>query len=295
MRLVAEQLTDPLSHHAEGPLWDERSSTLLWVDQYRRLVRSASLDDGGRGRARLGEPIDVGALVGAVVPRERGGWMLAAGDGFVAMASDGTVEPTVSVLEDDGLARRMNDGKVDPLGRFWAGSMAIDKTPGAGALHVLIDGEARTVLRGATIPNGMAWSPDGRELYYIDTPLRSVQRFAVASDGSLSDGETVIRIGDGEGEPDGMSIDAEGMLWVALWGGRAVQRYRPDGALIGRIDVSATQVSSCAFGGADRSTLFITTSREDYDDARLAADPNAGALFSVRPGVSAPAAAAYAG
>src|SRR6218665_74183 len=141
---------------------------------------------------------------------------------------------------------RMNDGKVDPLGRFWAGSMTLDKIPGSGALHLLAQGRMRTVLRGQTIPNGMAWTPDGGILYYIDTPERAVRRFRITGETELIDDGIAVRIAEGHGNPDGMCIDDEGMLWVALWGGRAVQRYRPDGQLIGRVDVPAAQVSRCA-------------------------------------------------
>ena len=289
----ADQIVPPISQHAEGPLWDERSGTLLWVDQYLGLVRSARPDGD---RFRLGKQWPVGELIGAVVPRAEGGWLVAGGPGFLMLGADGLTMAVASVLPDPTVKprMRMNDGKVDPLGRFWAGSMTLDKIPGSGALHLLAQGRMRTVLRGQTIPNGMAWTPDGGILYYIDTPERAVRRFRITGETELIDDGIAVRIAEGHGNPDGMCIDDEGMLWVALWGGRAVQRYRPDGQLIGRVDVPAAQVSSCAFGGADRGTLFITTSRENYSTAQRAADPEAGAIFAVRPGVSGPTAAAYA-
>ncbi|MGP3968221.1 SMP-30/gluconolactonase/LRE family protein [Streptomyces sp. 6N223] len=291
----AEICVPAVSHHAEGPLWDQRSGRLLWVDQYVGLIRSATFASHAPlpGGPVLDDPVDVGGPVGAVVPAAQSGWTVAARDGFLSLSESGRLDPVVTVLPDDGVRRRMNDGKVDPAGRFWAGSMAFDKREGAGSLYALAHGRARTALTGITISNGLAWTPDGAEMFYIDTPTQRVVRLEADADDLVTRGSVVVEIPPEQGHPDGMCMDDEGALWVALWGGSAVERYSPSGEPLGRVTVDAPQVSSCAFGGPDRGTLFITTSREDYTEADVRAHPTAGAIFAVRPGVTGPAALSY--
>ncbi|GAA1441540.1 SMP-30/gluconolactonase/LRE family protein [Leifsonia poae] len=286
---IAEIVIDDAVEHAEGPIWDGRDDTLLWVDQYRGGIRRARR--AASGALVECERFDLGMAVGAVVPAADG-WLVAAGDGFHRLARDGRLSPIADVLPDDGVRRRMNDGKCDPQGRFWAGSMAYSKQRGAGALYRLEADIPQLVLDGVTISNGLAWTPDGGTMFYIDTPTRTVRRFRVSPAG-LSDGEVVVSIPPEQGAPDGMCIDADGCLWVALWGGGAVQRYSADGRLLERVHVGAAQVSSCCFGDSDGSTLFITTSQEGYDERALAADPDAGKIFAVRTGTSAGPAAEY--
>jgi sugar lactone lactonase YvrE len=272
----AELLTDEVSEHAEGPLWNVERRTLMWVDQYKGLIKEFRPESSAPGM--LGTWA-VGMAVGAIVPREQGGWMLAAGGGFREFDETGAVRPVADVLPNDGLHRRMNDGKCDPLGRFWAGSMAYAKTPGTASLYRLENGRASEMLSGVTISNGLAWDASGETFFFIDTPMQSVRRFRITA-GGLRDAEAVVDIPASDGAPDGMCRDREGNFWVALWGGSAVQRYSPTGKLLQRIDVAARQVSSCCFGGAGLSTLFVTTSAEGYSHADLEADPNAGKIFA---------------
>ncbi|MBF4621140.1 SMP-30/gluconolactonase/LRE family protein [Clavibacter sp. VKM Ac-2542] len=286
------------SEHAEAPLWDAARGTLLWADQYVGIVREATLDPVTLAVGPVTET-HVGGPVGAVVRHADGGHVLAARDGFVRLSGDGELIPMVDVLPADGIRRRMNDGEVDPRGRLWAGSMAFDKTPGAGALYLLDRGRATTVLEGVTISNGTAFSADGSEMLYIDTTTQQVRRFRVTDDdGSgrpgLADPEVVVEIDPADGHPDGMCVDDEGFLWVALWGGSEVRRYSPTGEHVGSVRVDAPQVSSCAFVGPDRDILLITTSQEGYSPEDSARHPRAGMLFAVRPGVTGPAASAYA-
>jgi sugar lactone lactonase YvrE len=279
---VAEIAVEEAAEHAEGPLWDARRRSLLWIDQYRGLVREARLVDG---RLQQATTTDVGGAVGAVVPRAAGGWIVAAGTSIQILNEDGTRHPIVDdISPDDGVRRRWNDGKVDPLGRFWIGTMAYDRSPGAGSLYLLDHGRITTALDGVTISNGLAWNRAGDVLWYIDTPTGQVARFLVHGD-VIERENQIVTINPAHGNPDGMTIDAEGCLWVALWGGSAVQRYSPDGELLERIEVAARQVSSCCFGGDDLGTLFITTSAEDYGPADRINDPHAGKIFAVRPGV----------
>ena len=281
-RYLSTPATATRYDHAEGPCWDARTGQLLWVDQYEGHVLVADYDPA---TAQL-EPVhryDLGHPVGAVVPcGEDAGWLAACAKGFAHVSAEGTVDLLAQPEAAAPVPTRMNDGKCDDLGRFWAGSMAWDKTPGAGSLYRLDPDQSVTVmLRGVTISNGLAWSADGHWLYYIDTPTRRIDRFRVRADGQLSDRSPLVAIEDGAGEPDGMCIDIDGCLWVALWGGSAVRRYSADGELLASADVAAPLVSSCCLGGPAGTTLFVTTSQENMGAAERAAHPNSGRLFCV--------------
>jgi sugar lactone lactonase YvrE len=291
---VASIVHDVPAEHAEGPLWDPRSRTLLWVDQFVGLIHQATFDREAF-RLAVTRTFEVGAPVGAVVPRDGdgGGWMLAAGNGFRSLGEDGAVAIVAEVLSGDEPVLRMNDGKCDPNGTFWAGSMAWAKTAGAGFLYQLSPEGVTTRLSDLTISNGLAWAADGGTMYFIDTPTQEVRSFRFDDAGFPEYERTVVAIPAEHGFPDGMTIDDDGCIWVALWGGHAVHRYSPDGELLATVAVDAPQVSSCTFGGPDRSTLFITTSREGYGPAEVSAHPHAGKIFAVDVGVTGPAAAGY--
>jgi sugar lactone lactonase YvrE len=293
----AAPVTDGRDDHGEGPTWDARTDQLLWVDQYAGIVYVADVDSQ-TGGLQLVREYALGAPVGAVVPttEANGGWAVAYDNGFGLLAADGSVQ-VLTQVEDAALRRmRMNDGKCAADGVFWAGSMAWDKTVAAGSLYRLHpDGEVSVALRGVTISNGLAWSADGRSLFYIDTPTQRVDRFHIDPAGELTDRVPVVVIPDEVGHPDGMTIDDEGCLWVALWDGSAVHRYSPTGELLARVPIDAPQVSSCCFGGADRATLFVTTSQEGMDDKTRARHANAGRVFSARVDVTGPAARPWGG
>jgi sugar lactone lactonase YvrE len=288
----ADVATDGRYHHAEGPVWDARIGRLLWIDQYAGHVHVGAWD-GARRRLVAERSYDLGAPVGAVAPERHGdGWLVAGGAGFLRLAPDGTVGEVARVPARGPHRMRMNDGGCDPAGRFWAGDLAFDKTPGAAALYRLDpDGAVTTALEGVTISNGIGWADAGSTMYYIDTPTRQVDRFRVSAGGELTDRQSVVRVADGF--PDGMTLDDEGCLWVAMWGAGAVHRYAPTGEQLAVVQVDAPQVSSCAFGGEDGRSLFVTTSQEDYDEAESAAHPDAGRVFVAEVGVSGPPAAPF--
>lgn len=274
---VARVALDERADHAEGPLWDDVRGELLWVDLNAGLVRRATWDPP---RLRAVRTFSLGEAVGAVVPcADPGdGWIVASEFGFARLGADGSLRKLAE--PERGRGTRMNDGAADPRGRFWAGSMARDRTPGAGSLYRLDATGAVRVLAGVTISNGLAWrSPD--ECYYIDTPTQRVD--LLTTDGRR---ETAFPIDPDLGAPDGMTIDSEGALWVALWGGSAVGRFSPRGEVLALVEVPATQVSSCCFGGPDLTTLFITTSQEGFTPERSAAEPHAGKLFAVETGIT---------
>jgi sugar lactone lactonase YvrE len=285
MELTAEPCSTVRVEHAEGVFWS--GDRLGWVDIPRgRLYLAAN-----EGKM-LGEPkvYEVGRPLGAVVPRDGGGWLLAAGTGFMSLDEDGTVTDLTGDLASAPKIR-MNDGKCDPAGRFWAGTMEVHEEPGAGAFY-RYDGEVTTILPSVSISNGLGWSPDHRTMYYIDTPTGRVDAFDyVEETGKVSGRRTVIEVEGGH--PDGMTVDDEGLLWVAIWGGSAVHRYEPTGRLVTTVAVPATNTSCCCFGGADGSTLFISTSRQDLTPEQQQAEPDAGRIFRVDPGVTGPTAWPY--
>jgi sugar lactone lactonase YvrE len=290
-RIQADLLVDAHAHLGEGPVWDDRERCLWWVDIMGRAIHRT---DPATGRDDV---VPVGQLVGAVVVRASGGLVAAVQDGFVAVdPASGRVEPLAPVEAGDRTTR-MNDGKVDPAGRFWAGTMGVDHRPDAGALYRL-DPDLRVtpMVPRTTISNGLDWSSDGRTMYYIDTPTRRVDRFDFdPATGAISGRRPAVAIRDGAGSPDGMTVDADGYLWVALWDGWAVERYGPDGRLDRRVDVPAQQASSCAFGGPDLDQLFITTAQEGFPPGGRPDQPHAGGLFVCRPGVRGRAAHRFAG
>jgi sugar lactone lactonase YvrE len=204
------------------------------------------------------------------------GWLLAAGRGFAHLAVDGSLRRLAEVTPE---GTRMNDAACDPQGRFWAGTKA-DHAGGA-ALHRL-DGDGRTelMLDGLTISNGLGWSPDGGTMYLADTIPGVVHAFAFdAERGAISDGRVLVEVAEEVGAPDGLTVDADGDLWVAIWGGGRVHRYSPDGALREALLVPAAQSTSCAFAGPGLRWLYVTTATEDWSDEQRRAEPAAGLTY----------------
>ncbi len=279
--LAAELLVDARSTLGEGPVWDDVERRLWWVDILEGVVHRTDVDTGDD------EIFPVGQFVGAVGLRQAGGLVAAVRDGFATFDPRRGRLDLVADLQNEARTLRMNDGKVDPGGRFWAGMMAVDHRPGAGTLYRLdADLTVTPMVPGTSISNGLDWSPDRTTMYYIDSTPRRVDRFAYdVTTGAIAERATVIAIREGGGWPDGMTVDADGFLWVALWDGWGVERYAPDGRLDRRVEVPAAQASSCAFGGPDLDLLFITTAQEGYPPGGMPDQPHAGGLFVCRPGV----------
>jgi sugar lactone lactonase YvrE len=235
--------------------------------------------------------------LGAAAPAVAGGYVLAAGNGFLFADAGGAVRE-LAQLDTGHVAVRMNDGACDPQGRFWAGTMAYDESPGVGALYRLeLDGSCTTVLTGLTISNGIGWSPDGSTMYLADSGTATIDAFDFdPSTGDLDERRTIVRIDTPGVAPDGLTVDDHGDIWVALWGGSELRRYRPDGSLLSTVAVPVERPTSCAFGGPDRSTLFVTTARDGLDQAGLERQPDAGRVFRIDGlGASGPACAPYRG
>jgi sugar lactone lactonase YvrE len=267
----------------EGPAWDARRDELLWVDILGESVYAYRSDSAAVRQMPIGQP------VGAIVPRTAGGYAVAIRDGFAYLDDAGRLTMAAPV-EDEVPLNRMNDGKCDRRGRFWAGTMATEHSPGAGSLYRLdAHGEVTHVLGDVTVSNGLGWSPDGQTMYYTDSDTRGVDAFDFdEATGQLSNGRRLIHVE--RGLPDGLAVDEEGYLWVALYDGNAVCRYTPDGKLDDELQLPVSLVTSCAFGGNDRRDLYITTAADRHPH-----EPLAGMVFVCRPGVAGLACDSYAG
>lgn len=285
--MKASPLTEPLAHHGEGPMWDHASGILYWVDMLAGDLLSRRWADGVVRRRH------VGSVVAAVRPRRSGGLVLALERGF-ALLDPGADDPWVLDPIWDDPSVRMNDGGCDPQGRFYCGSMAYDEAPGRGRLYQLdATRVVSVVLEPVTISNGLAWSPDGSTAYYVDSPTQRVDAFDFdAVEGRFSNRRPVVEIAEADGAPDGITVDAEGGIWVALWGGSAVRRHLPDGRLDEVIELPVTQVTACTFAGPDLNELCIATSRSGVADHE---QPLAGAVFVAHPAVRGLEASGYAG
>jgi sugar lactone lactonase YvrE len=267
----AEQVTDSVTYHGEGPVWSSRWGGLRFVDMLAGDVLSLR-EDGGVDRRH------VGAVAAVLRPRRGGGAVIGVERGFVLEQPDGTLTPLGDLWSESGM--RMNEGGCDPDGRVYCGSMSYDKQEGAGSVYRLDpDLSVRVVLVGVTISNGLEWSPDGSRAYFNDTPTGQVSVFDYDRVSGLTDRRTFVEV---DGHPDGLTVDAEGGVWTALFGSGQVRRYAPDGTLDEVVEVPARQVTACTFGGEDLDRLYVTTSREglEPDD-----DPLAGALFVASVGV----------
>ncbi|MGW5614167.1 SMP-30/gluconolactonase/LRE family protein [Streptomyces sp. NPDC003877] len=252
----------------EGPTWDAAAGRLLWIDILGSRLHTYDPATGRRTTRRTEQH------VGAVKPRAGGGLVLNLRDGIGLLDPDGDFR---WLHREVVPGRRANDAAVAPDGALWAGTMRYDEAPGGGTLsRVTGDGSAEVVLDDVTVSNGTGWSPDGRLMYYIDTPTRRIDVFDHA-DGRVSGRRTLAEIEEGAGFPDGLTVDADGCVWVALWDGAAVRRYTPDGRLDRVVGLPVPRVTACAFGGAGLTDLYITTARTGLSEPPALA----GSLFVV--------------
>jgi sugar lactone lactonase YvrE len=261
----------------EGARWDGRRGELLRVDIVVGKVYRDRVDTSG-GLVPVAVyhlPMTVGAL--APIAGDDG-WLLAAGRGFVHLTPNGVHRIIAEVAPPN---TRMNDAACDPQGRCWAGSLADDHRAGGGALYRL-DGRGRTemVLDGLTIPNGIGWSPDHGTMYLVDSLPGVIHAFVFDGDeGTISARRTLLTVPAEAGAPDGLTVDAAGDLWVAIYGGGRVHRYAPDGELRQVLPIPALQATCCAFGGSAMRCLYVTTATEGWTDEQRRAEPGAGIVY----------------
>jgi sugar lactone lactonase YvrE len=236
----------------EGPTWDAAAGRLIWIDILGARVHTYD-PVTGRRTVRVTDQ-----HVGAAKPRAGGGLVLNLRDGVGLVDPDGAFR---WLHREPVPGRRANDAAVAPDGSLWAGTMRYDEAPGGGTLsRITGDGSVEVVLGDVAVSNGTGWSPDGRLMYYIDSPTRQVDVFHHEA-GRLTDRRRFAQIEEGAGFPDGLTVDADGCVWVALWDGAAVRRYTPDGELDRMVELPTPRVTACAFGGPDLTDLYITTAR----------------------------------
>ncbi|MGP4038641.1 SMP-30/gluconolactonase/LRE family protein [Gracilibacillus sp. D59] len=263
----------------EGPCWDERNQILYWTDISGKVIHRFDPE------TNQNDTFQIGQFVGAVIVAEDGRLVLAAENGFFFY--DTVTEQLTSIHdpEVDKPDNRFNDGKVDPAGRFWAGTMQKNDNDPEGALYCLDDKlEVKKKLSGLRTSNGMAWDMKFNRMYFIDTPTRNIYIFDYDLEtGTISNQRVAFQFPEAYGFPDGMTIDTDGMLWIAGWGGGKVSRWNPEtGEVLSTVEVPALNVTSCTFGGKGFDTLYITTARVGMTDEELEKLPLSGSLFLVK-------------
>ena len=273
----------------EGPRWDAATQSLLWVDIPAKLVHRY---DPATGTDTAREVADVVSLA---LPRRRGGVVVGLPDGVHVL--DAERSPLIAAIDSEQAGTRTNDGACDAAGRLWVGTMALDECSPLGALYrVDADLSVTTVLTGTTISNGLGWSPSGQDFYFIDSPTRRVDVFDFDPEtGALENRRPMAAVEVEGAVPDGLNVDAEGCVWVALHGGWGLNRYSPEGELVAEVRLPVARITSCCFGGPGLRDLYVTTRKSGLGAADAAAQPLAGALLRLDVGVAGLPTHAFAG
>ncbi|MEO7981775.1 MAG: SMP-30/gluconolactonase/LRE family protein [Sporichthyaceae bacterium] len=276
----------------EGPLWDERDNRLLWVDVPAGAVHATDL---GTGEDRV--VLRDSGPVGCVALRASGGHLVARRSGVAGVEPGWGRCSDLASLPGQQPRTRTNDGGCDPWGGFWVGTLATDDRPGAGGLWRLEpDGAVRPALDGVSVSNGLDWSPDGSQMYYVDSPTGRIDLLDLdPDDRSVRSRSPLVSLGLPGAVPDGLTVDAEGFLWVAVWDGARVRRYDPAGRLDRELLLPVDRVTSIAFGGPALDVLVVTTAWDGLSPSARAAQPLAGSLFVHDPGVRGRRAGSWAG
>jgi sugar lactone lactonase YvrE len=292
MALKVEIAVEIGAQLGEGAYWDPAKKVLYWVDiESKRLYIFEP-------RTRENRSFEIGEKIGTVVPKKSGGLVLALENSLAEFFPETGALKTLMPLEADIPENRSNDGKCDPAGRFWVGSMAPEEKPGGANLYrIEKDYSVSRVLSEVTISNGLVWSHDKRRMYYIDTPTRRVSVFDYRLEtGEISHRRLCIELPPGRGLPDGMTIDEEGMLWIAMFGGWGVSRWNPEnGKMLDYFEMPAKNITSCSFGGEHLDELYVTSARTLNTENELADQPEAGNLFRLEPGVRGVPLSAFGG
>jgi sugar lactone lactonase YvrE len=255
-------------------MWDEENGALWWIDWTRGVLYESDLV---RGSSRA---FQAGPDLAAVAPWRTGHLILALGHGFAELnCEDGSVRE-IARVESENVETRMCDGKCDAHGRFWAGTMALDERSHVGALFVMeTDGKVRCAIEDVVVSNGLCWSPDNAKFYYVDSATGRIDAFDFdLANGTITNRSPFVQFTAAEGTPDGMTIDRDGFLWVALWDGGEVRRYSPRGRLDTVVALPVARPTCCALGGEELRDLYITTAMPDSHEERHR-QPTSGSLF----------------
>jgi sugar lactone lactonase YvrE len=277
-----ELVLDSRSELGEGAIWNHKTGELIWVNITKKILNFY------HPALNHNKEMFTGQMIGTVIPAESGKVIVALENGFYQLDPLTGSKKFIANPEENISGNRFNDGKCDPAGRFWAGTMSKTGQKEAGALYRLVaDGTVTRMIDRVTTSNGIVWSADPSIMYYIDTPTQKIMAWDYDPEsGNISNPRTAIEIPRNMGFPDGMTMDAEGNVWIALWNGSAVGCWNPEtGELLRTIEVPAKNVTSCAFGDEDLGTLYITTARQGTSQEELEKFPHAGGIFKVRPGV----------
>ena len=263
----------------EGPIWVGRESALYWLDiKGRKIFRLG--DDGAF------QQWPTPMRVGSIAPRKSGGFIAGTEDGIAIVDPASNRFEIVARPEQDLPGNRFNDGKVDRRGRFWAGTMDDEEKAASGTLYCVdADLGCTAVDSGYKVTNGPAFSPSGDVMYHNDSARQVTYAFDMDAGGNAANRRTFLQFGPGDGYPDGMTVDSEGCLWIAFWGGWCIRRYSPDGEWVETIKMPVQRPTSCAFGGRDLERLYVTSASIGLDEEALQMQPNAGGLFMLEPGV----------
>lgn len=280
--LHPELVLDARAELGEAPSWDVDRGVLIWVDITLGRVHRFDPATGWT------DSFDVGEAIGAAVPGTSGRLALAIEKGFAVLDPKTRSIERIAEVEADLPETIMNDGKCDRAGRFWAGTRDLEGRRPLGSLYRLDpDHRVVRVVPDVILSNGLGWSADGRTMFYIDSVAYGIDVFDVDPDvGDVSRRRRLVDLPREWGLPDGMTVDREGFLWVAFWGGSAVRQLAPDGRVVAAVEFPVSQVTSCAFGGDDLADLYVTSARGGLSAAELRDQPLAGGLFLIRPGVS---------
>jgi sugar lactone lactonase YvrE len=290
---VAEPVGNVTAVLGEGPYWVPEDDCLLWVDIPRSQLHRTYFPSGETATVELG-------AVSAAFPAVGGG-ILTAGGNQLALhlpaerGAQWTTRPIAEVPAREGV--RFNDAAVDPAGRVWVGSMHTAETEPLGELHRLDPGGVlTTIVKGVTVSNGLGWSPDGARMYYADSPTRRIDVFDYdPATGEAFKRRVLTDLSAFDGVPDGLTVDADGCVWVAIWGGGVLRRFAPDGTQDAVVPLPVSQPTSCAFGGPGMTDLYVTTASIGLSEAELKDQPLAGRLLRLRPGpVGLPSTTTYA-
>jgi len=278
----AKIVVDQPAQLGEGALWNPLNNTLLWIDIEGKKLNVYNPEK------KSNKTIGLDKRIGTVVPVDEKNVLVALKDGIYQLNTETEELEKKASPEPKRPGNRFNDGKCDPSGRFWAGTMSLNGDEKQGALYRIdADFSVKIMIDSVSISNGIVWSSDRTKMYYIDTPTKKVMAYEYDDEsGEITNPKVAITIPDSLGFPDGSTLDAEGMLWIAMWNGHCVSRWNPrTGELLQTIDIPALNVTSCAFGGDNLDVLYVTTASIGMNDEQKAAYPDAGKLFVVKPGV----------
>lgn len=286
-----ELIVDCRNTLGEGLVWDAEAQRLYWTDIEEQWLWTM---EPGLGRVHS---VAAPERIGCFAPREKGGLVVAFASGFAFFDPESGRREDIAPFEPELRHTRLNDGRTDRQGRLIAGGF--DEVEGKAISSVVrLDPDLRitTLINNVTCANGTCFSPDGRTMYFADTPAKEIWAFDYApSDGALGQRRTIARFDDQPGMPDGSCVDAEGFIWNAQWNGRRVVRYAPDGRIDRILAVPVLNPTCVTFGGPDLDTLYITTARYLMSAEQIAAEPKSGALFACKPGVRGLPDAKFAG